>query len=50
MLREREKFDIQRQLEESSRAIEDNRESAEIFEKVSDERRKNLVNKFLASH
>ena len=50
MLREREKFDISRQLEEQSRAIEDNRESAEIFEKVSDERRRNLINKFLASH
>jgi F0F1-type ATP synthase delta subunit len=37
-------------LEEASRAIEDNRECAEIFESVTAERRKNLVNKFLQSH
>lgn len=50
LVRERERFTLQRKLEETRKEAEEMAESASIYASVTAERRKNLVNKYLNSH
>ena len=50
LVRERERFALQKQLEDARKTVEDKSESKKVYKGVMAERRKNLINKYLNAY